>query len=57
MWKYLTYISSITYWRTKISEFARHIAGRLSDDEKRFIPKEEHQTIFREARYMGLEPP
>ena len=54
LWKYLGYISSVPYWRTKIGEFARHIVGRLSDDERRFIPKEEHQTIFWEARIMAL---
>jgi fatty acid desaturase len=54
VWKYLGYISSFPYWRTKASELGRHIVGRLSDDEKRFIPKEEYSTIIWEARIMAL---
>ncbi len=51
---YLWYISSIPYWRTKFTELGRHILGRLSADEMRFIPKEEHRTVFLEARIMAL---
>jgi len=54
VWRYLGYISSVPYWRAKFGELGRHIAGRLSPDEKRFIPKEEHGTVFREARLMAL---
>lgn len=49
---YVWYLSSIPYWRNKFTELARHTAGRLSEEEKRFIPREEVQTIFWEARIM-----
>lgn len=51
---YFWYISSVPYWRAKFTELGRHIAGRLSAEEKRFIPKEEYRTVFREARLMAL---
>lgn len=50
--EYLYYLSSIPYWRAKLSEIVRHACGHLNDVERRFIPKEEHQTIFWEARLM-----
>ena len=49
---YLWYISSVPYWRAKFSELFRHAGGHLTEDERRFIPKEEHRTIFLEARLM-----
>lgn len=49
---YFWYLSSIPYWRAKLTELFRHTFGRLSDEEKRFIPKEEFKTIFWEARLM-----
>ncbi|MCR9136061.1 MAG: fatty acid desaturase family protein [Alphaproteobacteria bacterium] len=54
VWKYLAYISAFPFWRMKFTEIARHVVGRLSDDEKRFIPKEEYATVFWEARIMVL---
>ena len=54
VWTYLWYISSIPYWRTKFTELGRHIAGRLSAEEQRFVPKEEHATVIWEARIMAL---
>lgn len=50
--KYLWYISSIPYWKAKFAELGRHTFGRLSDAERRFIPKEEHAAVFLEARIM-----
>lgn len=49
---YLWYISAIPYWRTKFTELARHVAGRLTDEERRFVPTSEHRAIFFEARAM-----
>lgn len=49
---YLWYLSSIPYWRNKFTELFRHTAGRLTDEEKRFIPKEEYATVIWEARFM-----
>ncbi|MGV6848909.1 MAG: fatty acid desaturase family protein [Marinibacterium sp.] len=51
--KYLWYISSVPYWTTKVKEFARHVAGRVSDHEKTFLPKDAYGTVFREARIMA----
>jgi len=50
---YLLYLSAIPYWKTKFTELFRHIAGRLSAEEKRFVPKPEHKTIIWEARLMA----
>ncbi|MEP3846701.1 MAG: fatty acid desaturase family protein [Paracoccaceae bacterium] len=49
---YFWYLSSIPYWRTKFTEIWRHMLGHLTEEEKRFIPKEEFKTIFWEARLM-----
>ena len=49
---YFWYLSSIPYWRTKFTEIWRHMLGRLTEEERRFIPKEEYKTIFWEARLM-----
>lgn len=54
VWKYLGYISSWPYWRAKFTELGRHIVGRLSLEEQRFIPQQEYSTIFWEARLMAL---
>lgn len=49
---YFWYLSSIPYWKTKFTELFRHTRGILTPEEKRFIPKEEYQTVFWEARLM-----
>lgn len=51
---YCWYISSIPYWKTKFAELWRHGLGRLSVQDKRFVPREEHATIVTEARLMIL---
>ena len=51
-WKYLWYISSIPYWKAKLSQIARNSAGRLNDDDRAFIGKHEAPIIIREARIM-----
>lgn len=50
--QYLWYISSIPYWRAKITEIFTHAFGKLLPNEARFIPREERNTIFLEARLM-----
>ena len=52
IWGYLVYLSALPYWRTKLTEMFRHSLGRLSDQERRFIPKVEHGAVFFEARVM-----
>lgn len=51
---YFWYLSSIPYWKTKFIELYRHVLGQLSDEEKRFVPKEEFTTVIWEARIMLL---
>ncbi|MBC57200.1 MAG: fatty acid desaturase [Confluentimicrobium sp.] len=53
LWNYLWYISSVPYWSAKIKEFSRHIAGRMSDGDKVFVPKEAYNAVFWEARIMA----
>ncbi len=50
--KYLEYISSVPYWKTKVNELTRHTLGHLTAEEKRFIPSVEHGNVFLEARIM-----
>ena len=52
VYKYLWYISAFPYWKNKFSEIFRHLKGQLSEEEVRFIPKQEKRTIFNEARIM-----
>lgn len=52
IWQYLWYLTAIPYWRAKFTEVFRHASGNLSADERRFIPKEEHAAVFRDARVM-----
>lgn len=49
---YLFYLSSIPYWQAKFSELWRHANGRLTVQEKQFVPREEFKTIITEARCM-----
>lgn len=49
---YFWYLSSIPYWKTKFTELYRHVSGHLTAEERRFLPKEEYQTVFWEARLM-----
>lgn len=52
--EYLLYLSAWPYWRTKFTELFRHVTGKLSTAERRFIPAVEHQRVFRQARIMAL---
>lgn len=50
--KYLWYLSSVPYWRSQIGGLLRRGWGRLTDEEKRFIPKVEQLAVIRESRVM-----
>jgi len=52
VWKYLGYLSSVPYWRSQFGGLFRRGSGRLTDDERRFIPKVEYAAIIRESRWM-----
>ena len=49
---YFLYLSSWPYWKAKVIELFSHACGRISRYEKRFIPREEYQTVILEARLM-----
>lgn len=51
---YFWYLSSIPYWRAKLSELYQHSVGRISATEKKFIPIQERGTVVLEARLMLL---
>lgn len=53
-WGYIYYLSSIPYWKAKLSELWRHAMGSISVTENRFIPKEERRIVVLEARIMML---
>ena len=50
--EYVLYLTALPYWRNKFSELFMHVAGRLTEAEKRFVPKVAHKTVIREARLM-----
>jgi len=59
LWGYVWYLSTIPYWMMKLRQIARNASGRLSEEERRFIPKQARATIVWEARlmiavYLGL---
>lgn len=47
---YLWFLSGLPYWRMMVRDLFLHSAGRLNDEEKRFVPKVEHNAVVREAR-------
>jgi len=54
MREYFLYLSSYPYWKAKFSELWRHLCGRLTKEDKRFVPREEYKTVIWEARLMAL---
>ena len=57
--RYLWYLSAIPYWWGLLTALGRHTIGRLSDEDRTFIPKEARATIVLEARiyvacYTGI---
>lgn len=52
--EYFHYISSIPYWKSKFNELWRHSLGRISSEDKRFVPREEHGKVILEARLMAM---
>jgi len=49
---YLWYMTAVPYWTTKARELSRHVVGRLTDAERKFVPREEHRTVILESRIM-----
>jgi len=50
---YLWYISAVPYWRNKFSELGRHVVGRLTPEEERFVPKDVRAIVILEARVFA----
>ncbi len=50
--EYFLYLTGLPYWWNKFGELFMHVAGRLTEAEKRFVPKVAHKTVIREARLM-----
>ena len=50
--RYLSYISSIPFWKRNITWFFSHAIGRVSDRDRWYIPKDELPQIYREVRVM-----
>lgn len=49
---YIWYVSSIPYWWSKLKELTRHAGGRLSDEDKAFVPRVEFAAVITEARIL-----
>ncbi|OED41131.1 fatty acid desaturase [Chromatiales bacterium (ex Bugula neritina AB1)] len=52
LWGYIYYLSSIPYWKAKLTELWQHSRGVMNATEKRFVPKTEIRTLILEARIM-----
>jgi len=50
--EYFWYLSSIPYWQSKFKELWRHSLGRITREDKQFVPREEHRTVILEAQLM-----
>lgn len=50
--QYVWYLSAMPYWYSQFSGLLRRATGRLTKQEKRFIPVVEEQAILRESRLM-----
>jgi fatty acid desaturase len=52
LWKYLGYLSSVPYWRGQFGGMFRRARGVLTNDEQRFLPREEWGAVILESRLM-----
>lgn len=43
-------MSSVPYWQAKLLEVGRHAIGRVSSQDRAFVPQAEFAAIFWEAR-------
>ena len=50
--RYLSYISSIPFWKRNITWFFSHAFGHVSERDSWYIPKDELPRIHREVRVM-----
>ncbi len=50
--KYVWFLSSIPFWLQKFKEIGMHFAGRFSETEKKFVPREDRRSLVIEARIM-----
>ncbi|MGB1010370.1 MAG: fatty acid desaturase [Thiolinea sp.] len=52
IWGYLLYLSALPYWYYRVFGMLRQSMGKLTEEEKRFIPENEYNKVFLEARLM-----
>ena len=50
---YLSYVSGIPYWTQLVRILCLHVIGKLTEEEKVFIPKEAYAVIILEARFYA----
>ena len=53
IWQYLAYVSAVPYWKMHFISLVRKMAGRLTEEERRFIPEVERPKLILEARLMA----
>lgn len=51
-WQYAWYLSAIPYWYSQFSGLIRRARGKITPEEKRFLPTVERAAIVRESRLM-----
>ncbi|MEY4267973.1 MAG: hypothetical protein RIS90_2508 [Pseudomonadota bacterium] len=54
LWPYLWYLSGMLYGWNSLSGIAQRSLGRLSEEERAFIPTSERGTVIWGARLHGL---
>lgn len=52
LWQYLRYLSALPYWRSQLGGMLRRATGKLTAEEKRFIPASEKARVVVESRIM-----
>ena len=54
IWEYAWYLSSVPYWQAKLLEVGGHAIGRMSEQDRAFVPQTEFAAIFWEARVLVI---
>jgi len=52
VWAYAAYLSSVPYWTMQFRSMTRKFLGRLTEEERRFIPEVERSRVILEVRLM-----
>ncbi len=51
-WEYFLYLSAVTYWYSQFAGMFRRATGKLTKEERRFVPATEIPAVIRESRVM-----